>query len=274
MTGKSCGGLTFCRDRTRLDAYPIDRSGAAATVPLEALECPGEAMKTITIGRRFCGPPNSGNGGYVCGMLARHIAGPAEVALRAPTPLDRPLDAVSKDDGVWQLRDGETVIATGRPASIELEHWSVRPSRRRWRPVSARPSRPTCTSCPRASCAALSANQAMGFDCSPGRRRGAARAISSCSPCLGFPIRRYDTRTELDKLDALLARTSTSAVDAALFAGLLSLPNVGRHPTFALTPRQRRRKMLEALNAQIEALARKKPVLMIFEDALDRSEQS
>ena len=91
-------------------------------MPLEALESPGEAMKTITIGRRFCGPPNSGNGGYVCGMLARHIAGPAEVALRAPTPLDRPLDAVSKDDGVWQLRDGETVIATGRPASIELEH--------------------------------------------------------------------------------------------------------------------------------------------------------
>ena len=28
----------------------------------------------------------------------------------------------AEDDGVWQLRDGETVIATGRPASIELEH--------------------------------------------------------------------------------------------------------------------------------------------------------
>ena len=46
-------------------------------------------METITIARRFRGPPNSGNGGYVCGMLARHIAGAAEVMLRAPaTPRD------------------------------------------------------------------------------------------------------------------------------------------------------------------------------------------
>jgi NADPH:quinone reductase-like Zn-dependent oxidoreductase len=27
-------------------------------------------MQTMTIARRFRGPPNSGNGGYVCGMLA------------------------------------------------------------------------------------------------------------------------------------------------------------------------------------------------------------
>ena len=24
---------------------------------------------TLSISRRFCGPPNSGNGGYVCGLL-------------------------------------------------------------------------------------------------------------------------------------------------------------------------------------------------------------
>ena len=30
-------------------------------------------MQTMTIPRRFRGPPNSGNGGYVCGMLARQI---------------------------------------------------------------------------------------------------------------------------------------------------------------------------------------------------------
>ena len=40
-------------------------------------------MQTMTIPRRFRGPPNSGNGGYVCGMLARQIAGAAEVTLRA-----------------------------------------------------------------------------------------------------------------------------------------------------------------------------------------------
>jgi hypothetical protein len=32
-------------------------------------------MQTMTIARCFRGPPNSGNGGYVCGMLARHITG-------------------------------------------------------------------------------------------------------------------------------------------------------------------------------------------------------
>lgn len=43
------------------------------------------------IGRQFCGPPNSGNGGYVCGVLARDIDGPATSVLRAPIPLDAPL---------------------------------------------------------------------------------------------------------------------------------------------------------------------------------------
>jgi len=48
---------------------------------------------------------------------------------------------------------------------------------------------------------------------------------------------------------------------------MLSLPNDGRHPVLELAPHQRRRKTLEALIAQIEAIARKTPLLMIFEDA-------
>ena len=47
-------------------------------------------------------------------------------------------------------------------------------------------------------------------------------------------------QAKLDKLDALLARTSTSTQDAALFADMLSLPNDGRYPTLELTPQQRR----------------------------------
>jgi hypothetical protein len=77
-------------------------------------------MTEIIIDKRFCGPPNSGNGGYVCGRLARHIPGGAEVTLRAPPPLDKPLDAVATDDGTWELRDGAKVVATGRTASVEL----------------------------------------------------------------------------------------------------------------------------------------------------------
>ncbi len=74
-------------------------------------------------------------------------------------------------------------------------------------------------------------------------------------------------KAKLDKLDALLAQTSTSAHDVALIAEMLSLPNDGRYPAFELTPQQRRQRTLEALNAQLEALARSSPVLMVFEDA-------
>jgi class 3 adenylate cyclase/predicted ATPase len=81
-------------------------------------------------------------------------------------------------------------------------------------------------------------------------------------------LMRDDTpQAKLDKLDALLAYNSTSAQDASLFAEMLSLPNDGRYPEIELTPQQRRQRMLEALVAQIEVLARSRPVLMIFEDA-------
>ena len=71
----------------------------------------------------------------------------------------------------------------------------------------------------------------------------------------------------LDKLDALLAQTSTSIEHAALLAEMLSLPNDGRYPTLDLDPQQRRQKTLEALVWQLEALTRSNPVLTIFEDA-------
>ena len=57
-------------------------------------------------------------------------------------------------------------------------------------------------------------------------------------------------QAKLDKLDALLAQTSTSKQDAALFAEMLSLPNDGRYPTLDLTPEQRRQRTLEALVSQ------------------------
>jgi class 3 adenylate cyclase/predicted ATPase len=74
-------------------------------------------------------------------------------------------------------------------------------------------------------------------------------------------------QAKLDKLDALLAQTGTAKQDAALISELLSLPNDGRYPALDLGPEQRRQKTLEALMAQMEALARQHPVLMIFEDA-------
>jgi class 3 adenylate cyclase/tetratricopeptide (TPR) repeat protein len=71
----------------------------------------------------------------------------------------------------------------------------------------------------------------------------------------------------LDKLDALLAQSSTSVQDAALFAEMLSLSNDGRYPALELAPAQRRQRTLEALVSQIKALTRSSPVLILFEDA-------
>jgi class 3 adenylate cyclase/predicted ATPase len=74
-------------------------------------------------------------------------------------------------------------------------------------------------------------------------------------------------QSKLDKLDALLAQTSTSTQDVALFADMLSLPNVGRYSALEMTSEQRRQRTLEALGSQMETLSRSTPVLMIFEDA-------
>jgi class 3 adenylate cyclase len=63
----------------------------------------------------------------------------------------------------------------------------------------------------------------------------------------------------LDKLDALLAQTSTSIEHAALIAEMLSLPNDGRYPALDLDPQQRRQRTLQALLWQLEALARSNP---------------
>ena len=73
-------------------------------------------------------------------------------------------------------------------------------------------------------------------------------------------------QAKLDKLDALLAQSSTSARDAALFAEMLSLPNDGRYPVLELAPQQRRQQTLEALVLQVATLSRQNPVLMVFED--------
>lgn len=91
----------------------------------------------LTIARNFSGPPDSGNGGYVCGMAAaRLINDPSvadgsifEVTLRLPPPLERPLKVETTDTGL-ALVDSGAVVAEARyatingepPAPIDLDH--------------------------------------------------------------------------------------------------------------------------------------------------------
>ena len=67
----------------------------------------------IVIDRRFCGPPDSGNGGYTCGLVASRVDGPAEVTLRMPPPLETPLTVAPGDGGSVRILDGDALVAEG-----------------------------------------------------------------------------------------------------------------------------------------------------------------
>ena len=107
----------------------------------------------------------------------------------------------------------------------------------------------------------------LRYFCSPQHTDSALYPVSGqMERAAGFA--HDDTpQSKLDKLDALLAQSSTSAQSTALFAEMLSLPNDGRYPLLELAPEQRRQRTLQALVAQIEALTRSNPVLIISEDA-------
>lgn len=77
-------------------------------------------METITFDRRYRGPAQSANGGYAAGRLAAFVDGPAEVTLRLPPPLERPLTVVA-DDGRVLLCDGEAVVAEAQRGAPDVD---------------------------------------------------------------------------------------------------------------------------------------------------------
>jgi hypothetical protein len=75
---------------------------------------------TLQIPRRFCGPPDSGNGGFSAGLLANFVAGPAEVTLRRPPPLERALRVETSAEGA-DLFDGDDLVARAVLATVDLD---------------------------------------------------------------------------------------------------------------------------------------------------------
>lgn len=77
-------------------------------------------MPSLSISRRFNGPPASGNGGWVGGLLAERLgAASVEVTLRAPPPLDVRLAVRPHGDGL-ALHDGDTLLAEAVARAFEL----------------------------------------------------------------------------------------------------------------------------------------------------------
>lgn len=76
-------------------------------------------VEDIEIAARFRGPPNSGNGGYVCGLLAKGLRGTVSVRLKAPPPLNTPLRREWTHDTA-RLLSGATLIGEAKTAELEL----------------------------------------------------------------------------------------------------------------------------------------------------------
>jgi class 3 adenylate cyclase/tetratricopeptide (TPR) repeat protein len=119
----------------------------------------------------------------------------------------------------------------------------------------------------------------LRFFCSPHHQDHALYpTIAQLERAAGF--RREDTADErLDKLGAVLARATNDLGEAVpLLAALLSLPAGERYPPLSLPPerpvgpavrgpQKQKQLTLQALVAQVEGLAARHPLLILFEDA-------
>jgi hypothetical protein len=79
-----------------------------------------DATGHILVEERFNGPPASGNGGYVCGLVGALLGPGAEVTLRSPPPLCTAM-AVERRGDELSVYDGETLVAEARAATVELD---------------------------------------------------------------------------------------------------------------------------------------------------------
>jgi len=108
----------------------------------------------------------------------------------------------------------------------------------------------------------------LRYFCSPHHQDSALYPITvQLERAAGF--RRDDGNEQrLTKLEAALAQ-ATSDLDEAvpLLADLLSIATDHRYPVLSLSPQKRKERLLRTFLAQVEGLAARAPVLMIFEDA-------
>jgi hypothetical protein len=78
-------------------------------------------MTTLTIARRFRGPPTSANGGYFAGMVAAAAAQTVAVRLLSPPPLDTAFALETEADGALRVLHDAQAIAEARPAVLALQ---------------------------------------------------------------------------------------------------------------------------------------------------------
>ncbi len=73
------------------------------------------------VASRFCGPPQSGNGGYTVGMIGKRLGPEVEVTLKRPIPMDEAMQVVADPVGVASLLHADTEIASARVTALDLD---------------------------------------------------------------------------------------------------------------------------------------------------------
>lgn len=77
-------------------------------------------IERFSISDRFCGPPRSGNGGYVCARIAKHLEGPVAVRLKTPPPLNAALRLESSEEVAHLFQDA-VLIGEARRTQLDLQ---------------------------------------------------------------------------------------------------------------------------------------------------------
>ncbi|MFM1886162.1 MAG: hypothetical protein RL026_1319 [Pseudomonadota bacterium] len=78
--------------------------------------------RVIRVARRFNGPPDSANGGYVCGLVCEAIGEDVTVRLLAPPPLDTDLQVLPhpETEGRWLVVHGGKPIIEARRENLDI----------------------------------------------------------------------------------------------------------------------------------------------------------
>jgi class 3 adenylate cyclase len=203
------------------------------------------------------------------GLFDLHDLGAQQLAgFTDPQRAWRVLGESSEVSRFEALRSGETPLV-GREEEIELLV-------RRWRQakggegrvvlISGEPgigkSRLTVALCEHIE---ADPQTRLRYFCSPHHQDSALYPfIAQLERAAGF-VRNDTVDAKLGKLRALVAPSAQDGDNIALLSELLSLPNSAAD--LNLSPQRKREKLFEALLNQLAAEARRRPVLMVFEDA-------
>jgi predicted ATPase len=109
----------------------------------------------------------------------------------------------------------------------------------------------------------------LRYQCSPYHRDSALYPFIQQFERAAGIAPQEPSEAKLDKLEKVLGLATDRLGEVApMIASILSIPTGTRYPPLNLSPAQQRRQTLSALLDQMEGLAKKQPVLMVFEDAI------